>query len=64
MQKTYWWRAMLTVFSLAVLGGLFVSLCDFKFGKCIGGDSILIARTFFHVFLSVLIVSPFLFLFM
>ena len=48
--------------SFFVLVILFSLPCDFNFAKCLGGNSIPFTRTLFHISLSLLIVSPFLFL--
>ena len=61
MQKTYWWRAILTVGLVVVLGSLYIGICDFKFSRCFGGNNILFTRTLFHFSLSILSISPFLF---
>ncbi|QQS61139.1 MAG: hypothetical protein IPN70_04625 [Candidatus Moraniibacteriota bacterium] len=52
---------ILEIFIFCILLFSFIGPCNFSFGKCIGGDSILITRTLFHIALSLLIVSPFLF---
>jgi hypothetical protein len=61
MKKTYWWRACVMLLALIILAISFVWPCNFKISKCLGGDSILITRTLFHYFLSILVVSFFLF---
>lgn len=61
MQKTYWWRVIFVLACIVILIGLLIGPCEYKLGKCLGGNSILVARTFFHVTLSLLIVTPFLF---
>lgn len=62
MQKTYWWRKILTGVSSAVLLISYVGPCNFKFTKCLGGNSIPLERTIFHIFLTTLIISLVLFL--
>lgn len=47
--------------SFFILMVLFSISCDFNFAKCLGGNSIPFTRTLFHISLSLLIVSPFLF---
>lgn len=62
MQKTYWWRVGLFVMALVVLILEYASVCDYKFGRCMGGNSISVVRTSFHLFLATSIISIFLFL--
>lgn len=62
MQKTYWWRAGVVVSCLVVLLGAYVGPCEYSLGRCLGGNSIFVTRTFFHFALSFLLVSPVLFL--
>jgi hypothetical protein len=61
MQKTYWWRISLAVISLSFVGMLYIGACDHRLGRCLGGNSIPIARTAFHFFSALFIISPFLF---
>lgn len=61
MQKTYWWRTGLVAVCLIILLGAFVGPCGYTLGKCLGGNSIIVVRTFFHFSLSLLVASPFLF---
>jgi hypothetical protein len=61
MQKTYWWRIILIVVCTGVLLGAYLGPCDSNVARCLGGDSILVTRTFFHFALSLLVVSLFLF---
>ena len=61
MKKTYWWRVSLPLVCLIIISSALLGPCNFKLGKCLGGDSILITRTFFHIFSSLLIVSVILF---
>lgn len=46
---------------IAVLIGAYIGPCEYNFGRCIGGNSILLIRTMFHFSLALLIVSPLLF---
>ncbi|MFA7208822.1 MAG: hypothetical protein WC120_00905 [Parcubacteria group bacterium] len=60
-KKTYWWKISLFVAALTMLILEYVGVCDFKFGRCIGGNSIPVIRTSFHLFLAIFIISIFLF---
>lgn len=61
MNKTYWWRIILSCTAMVVLVASYVGPCNFKFSRCLGGNSIFITRTIFHIFLAILIVSIMLF---
>jgi hypothetical protein len=61
MKKNYWWRIGLIVLCLIILSMAFIGPCNLNIEKCLGGDSIFITRTFFHIFLSLFLISPFLF---
>lgn len=61
MKKTYLWRIALTSVSILVLLSVFISKCNFNINRCLGGDSIYVARTIFHIFLAILIISLVLF---
>ncbi len=61
MQKTYWWRIGLLVVSLIVLLIAYIEPCNYKLTRCLWGNSILITRTFFHIFLAILASSLFTF---
>ena len=60
-QKTYWWRIVLIAVCVIILTGAYIGPCEYNFGKCIGGNSILVVRSLFHFSLSFLLVSPALF---
>lgn len=61
MKKTYWWRIGLGIVCVLILAVTFFGPCDQKFGRCAGGDDIIIVRTLFHFFLATIIVTPLLF---
>ncbi len=61
MQKTYWWRAGLVASCLVILFSAYAGPCEGSFGRCFGGNSIIVTRTFFHFSLSLILISPFLF---
>ena len=55
-------RIVLLVVSLSVLITSYIGPCDYNINRCLGGNSIIVIRTLFHIFLSIFIISPFLFL--
>lgn len=61
MKKTWWWRIMLVGLSAVVLLISYIGPCNFNFNRCLGGNSIIITRTVFHIFLAVFVISSFLF---
>ncbi len=61
MQKTYWWRIILVGVAIIVLVASYIGPCTFKFSRCLGGNSIPITRTAFHIFIAIFIISLFLF---
>lgn len=62
MKKNYWWRIILFAVSAGVLLISYIGPCGFKISRCLGGNSILVTRTMFHIFIAILISSIFLFL--
>lgn len=59
--KNYWWRLVVTAIAMGILLIAYIGPCDFRLSRCLGGDSIYMVRTIFHIFLAILIISPFLF---
>lgn len=61
MKKTYWWRYSLIIIALGYLLWAYFVPCELKFGRCVGGNSIPVVRSFFHFSLALLVVAPSLF---
>lgn len=61
MQKTYLWRIVLSIVCVSILIGAYIGPCEYRLGRCLGGNNIILTRTFFHFTLSFLFMSPFLF---
>ena len=62
MKKNYWWRIYLIILSILVLIISYIGSCDYDISRCFWGNKILITRTLVHVFLSILFISPLIFL--
>ena len=61
MKKTYWWRICLIMLSVVVLLLAYIGPCKYNISRCFWGNYILITRTLFHIFLTILAISPVLF---
>lgn len=62
MKKTYWWRVVVLVFFGLIMILSYFGPCENKLERCLGGNSILLVRTLFHLSIPILFSGLFLFL--
>ena len=61
MKKTYWWRIALLSLCILFIFSAYFGPCENKLMRCLGGNSILIIRTMFHLAIPIIVSSIILF---